>query len=144
MQANDSISTGRVMKAIVQLCFDTQEWDTLNEHILILTKRRNQLKTVSAGTVRLIFYSILATHLYLFNCEAEFVVYIYVFSAMAIMAIWRYCLNLLTCVLLYLFKSQQMLPSNHLQARDQCVFTLYRLWRRWWRSAASLWTRRPT
>ncbi|XP_064405875.1 26S proteasome non-ATPase regulatory subunit 12-like [Halichondria panicea] len=49
--ANDSISTGRVMKAIVQLCFDTQEWDTLNEHILILTKRRNQLKTAVAAMV---------------------------------------------------------------------------------------------
>ncbi len=52
MQANDSLSTGRVMKAVVQLCFDTQEWDLLNEHILILTKRRNQLKTVSTVVYR--------------------------------------------------------------------------------------------
>ena len=36
------------MKAIVQLCFDAEEWEMLNEHIVLLTKRRSQLKTVSA------------------------------------------------------------------------------------------------
>ncbi len=60
LQANDAVSTGRVMKALVQLCFDTQEWDMLNEHILILTKRRNQLKTVSATWhVAPLFYPLL-------------------------------------------------------------------------------------
>lgn len=47
-QASDARSTARVMKAIVQLCFDLQQWDLLNEHILLLTKKRSQLKTVSA------------------------------------------------------------------------------------------------
>ena len=35
------------MKAIVQLCFDANDWDMLNEHIVLLTKKRSQLKTVS-------------------------------------------------------------------------------------------------
>jgi 26S proteasome regulatory subunit N5 len=43
--ASDAQSTGKVLKAIVQMCFDLQEWDLLNEHILILTKKRGQLKT---------------------------------------------------------------------------------------------------
>lgn len=30
--------------AIVKTCFEQSEWELLNEHILILTKRRNQLK----------------------------------------------------------------------------------------------------
>ena len=47
-QANDGLSTARVMKAAVQLCFDTQEWELMMEHILIFTKRRSQLKTVSS------------------------------------------------------------------------------------------------
>ena len=47
MQASDARSTGRVMKAIVQLCFDANDWDMLNEHIVLLTKKRSQLKTVS-------------------------------------------------------------------------------------------------
>lgn len=46
-QATDAPSTGRVLKAIVQMCFDMQEWDLLNEHILLLTKKRGQLKTVT-------------------------------------------------------------------------------------------------
>ena len=46
-KASDALSTGRVLKAIVQLCFDMGDWDSLNEHIVILTKRRSQLKTVS-------------------------------------------------------------------------------------------------
>ena len=46
-QASDAQSTGRVLKAIVQMCFDMQEWDLLNEHILLLTKKRGQLKTVT-------------------------------------------------------------------------------------------------
>lgn len=46
LQACDSQSTGKVLKAIVQMCFDLQEWELLNEHILLLTKKRGQLKTV--------------------------------------------------------------------------------------------------
>lgn len=46
VQATDAPSTGRVLKAIVQMCFDMQEWDLLNEHIILLTKKRGQLKTV--------------------------------------------------------------------------------------------------
>ena len=29
---------------IIKICFEQNEWELLNEHILILTKRRNQLK----------------------------------------------------------------------------------------------------
>ena len=49
-QAVDSISTGRVLKAIIQMLFDVADWESLNEHILVLTKRRSQLKTVSTVT----------------------------------------------------------------------------------------------
>ena len=40
------MSTGRVLKAIVQLCFDARDWEVLNDYIVLLTKRRSQLKTV--------------------------------------------------------------------------------------------------
>ncbi|KAL5473497.1 hypothetical protein EMCRGX_G027987 [Ephydatia muelleri] len=49
--ASDALSTARVMKAIVQLCFDLQQWELLNEHILLLTKKRSQLKTAIAAMV---------------------------------------------------------------------------------------------
>lgn len=49
--AVDAVSTGRVMKAIVQLCFDAEEWNMLSEHIVLLTKRRSQLKTAVATMV---------------------------------------------------------------------------------------------
>lgn len=44
--AADAQSTKRVLIAIVQLCFDTGDWTSLNEHIILLTKRRGQLKMV--------------------------------------------------------------------------------------------------
>lgn len=42
--AADMVSTSRVMVCIVQLCFKAKNWDALNEHIMILCKRRSQLK----------------------------------------------------------------------------------------------------
>ncbi|XP_033123793.1 26S proteasome non-ATPase regulatory subunit 12-like [Anneissia japonica] len=42
--AADMHSTARVLIAIVRLCFEQTEWNLLNEHILLLTKRRSQLK----------------------------------------------------------------------------------------------------
>ena len=49
-QASDAQSTGKVLTAIVQMCFDLQEWELLNEHILLLTKKRGQLKTVASAS----------------------------------------------------------------------------------------------
>lgn len=38
------VSTGRILVAIVQICFEAKNWTALNEHITMLTKRRSQLK----------------------------------------------------------------------------------------------------
>ncbi|CAH1110000.1 unnamed protein product [Psylliodes chrysocephalus] len=40
----DMISTGRVLVAICQICREAKNWAALNEHIILLTKRRSQLK----------------------------------------------------------------------------------------------------
>uniref|UniRef100_A0A6M2DFN9 Putative 26s proteasome regulatory complex subunit n=1 Tax=Xenopsylla cheopis TaxID=163159 RepID=A0A6M2DFN9_XENCH len=40
----DMISTGRVLVAIVQICFKAKKWELLNEHVTLLAKRRSQLK----------------------------------------------------------------------------------------------------
>lgn len=40
----DLASTSRLLVTIINICFEQKEWELLNEHILILTKRRNQLK----------------------------------------------------------------------------------------------------
>lgn len=42
--AADMVSTGRVLVAIVQICFEAKNWAALNEHITLLAKRRSQLK----------------------------------------------------------------------------------------------------
>ena len=47
LQAADMHSTSRVLVCIVQLCFKSKDWNALNEHIVILTKRRSQLKQVN-------------------------------------------------------------------------------------------------
>lgn len=40
----DMVSCSRVLCAIVQICFDAQNWNALNENIALLVKRRSQLK----------------------------------------------------------------------------------------------------
>ena len=40
----DMVSTGRVLVAIVQICFEAKNWVALNEHVVLLSKRRSQLK----------------------------------------------------------------------------------------------------
>lgn len=45
-------STGRILVAIVQICFEAKNWALLNEHISLLAKRRSQLKRAVAKMVR--------------------------------------------------------------------------------------------
>lgn len=46
------VSTSRVLVSIVQLCFRAKDWALLNEYIVMLTKRRSQLKLAVAAMVR--------------------------------------------------------------------------------------------
>lgn len=48
----DMVSTGRVLIAIVQICKEAGNWAALNEHIILLTKRRSQLKQAVAKMVQ--------------------------------------------------------------------------------------------
>ncbi|XP_030751890.1 26S proteasome non-ATPase regulatory subunit 12 [Sitophilus oryzae] len=48
----DMISTGRVLVAICQICKEAKNWNALNEHIVMLTKRRSQLKQAVAKMVQ--------------------------------------------------------------------------------------------
>ena len=38
------VSTSRILVAIVEICFEAKNWSALNEHIVLLSKRRSQLK----------------------------------------------------------------------------------------------------
>merc|ERR1712226_370570 len=48
----DMHSTSKVLVAIVQICFEAQNWNLLNEHIILLTKKRSQLKAAVAKMVQ--------------------------------------------------------------------------------------------
>merc|ERR1712051_1041779 len=37
-------STAKVLVCIVQICYEAKNWTILNEHIIMLTKKRSQLK----------------------------------------------------------------------------------------------------
>lgn len=45
-QAGDVVGTRKAVTEIVQLCFDTGAWKILNEQIVLISKRRGQLKQV--------------------------------------------------------------------------------------------------
>merc|ERR1719150_3256623 len=45
-------STSKVLVAIVQICFEAQNWTLLNEHIILLSKKRSQLKAAVAKMVQ--------------------------------------------------------------------------------------------
>lgn len=40
------VSTSRILVAIVKMCYEAKDWDALNENIILLSKRRSQLKQV--------------------------------------------------------------------------------------------------
>ncbi|KAM3623700.1 uncharacterized protein V6R79_014648 [Siganus canaliculatus] len=44
--ASDMVSTSRILVAVVQLCYEAKDWDALNENIMLLSKRRSQLKQI--------------------------------------------------------------------------------------------------
>lgn len=48
----DAISTGRILEAVVQICYGAQQWDLLNENIIALSKRRSQLKAAVTKMVQ--------------------------------------------------------------------------------------------
>jgi len=48
----DMHSTSKVLVAIVQICFEAQNWTLLNEHIILLSKKRSQLKAAVAKMVQ--------------------------------------------------------------------------------------------
>ena len=45
-------STAKVLVCIVQICYEAKNWNTLNEHIIMLTKKRSQLKQAVAKMVQ--------------------------------------------------------------------------------------------
>ena len=47
IQAADTHSTSRILVAIVKMCFEAKNWDALNENIVLLTKKRGQIKQVN-------------------------------------------------------------------------------------------------
>ncbi|XP_060591983.1 26S proteasome non-ATPase regulatory subunit 12-like [Ruditapes philippinarum] len=40
----DTHSLSKVLETVVRLCFETKSWDALNENIVLLTKKRGQIK----------------------------------------------------------------------------------------------------
>jgi 26S proteasome regulatory subunit N5 len=52
LQGSDMVSTSRVLVAIVQLCFEAGKWELLNEHVVVLSRRRSQLKQAVAKMVQ--------------------------------------------------------------------------------------------
>lgn len=48
----DMMSTSKILVAIVTMCHAAGEWTLLNEHIILLTKRRSQIKTAVAKMVQ--------------------------------------------------------------------------------------------
>jgi len=51
-QQGDAIATKKVCIAVVQVCFAAAKWTELNEHIVLLSKRRSQLKQAVTGMVQ--------------------------------------------------------------------------------------------
>lgn len=52
LQASDMVSTSRILVAVVKMCYEAKEWDLLNENIMLLSKRRSQLKQVSSRLLK--------------------------------------------------------------------------------------------
>ncbi|KAM8945169.1 26S proteasome non-ATPase regulatory subunit 12 isoform 2-T2 [Lycaon pictus] len=59
--ASDMVSTSRILVAVVKMCYEAKEWDLLNENIMLLSKRRSQLKQIYVEIERARLTKTLAT-----------------------------------------------------------------------------------
>ncbi|KAI7807403.1 26S proteasome non-ATPase regulatory subunit 12 [Triplophysa rosa] len=50
--ASDMVSTSKILVAIARMCYEAKDWDALNENIMLLSKRRSQLKQAVAKMVQ--------------------------------------------------------------------------------------------
>lgn len=57
--AGDVSGTRKAATDILQLCFEARAWKTLNDQIVVLSKRRGQLKQVLAANDGLFFFCFL-------------------------------------------------------------------------------------
>lgn len=48
--AGDVTATRNAVTSIIQLCYEARAWKTLNDQIILLSKRRGQLKQVTSGS----------------------------------------------------------------------------------------------
>lgn len=48
----DMISSSRLLVAIVQICFEANNWNAMNEYVVLLVKRRSQLKQAVSKMVQ--------------------------------------------------------------------------------------------
>ena len=46
------LSTSQVLVAICEICLEAKNWTALNDHIILLSKRRSQLKQAVTKMVR--------------------------------------------------------------------------------------------
>lgn len=53
-QASDLSSTTRLLTTIVTLCKEAGNWDALNEHVLLLSKKHGQLKQAITKMVQVV------------------------------------------------------------------------------------------
>jgi len=51
-QAGDAVSTGRILETIVELCYELKDYKALKENIILLSKRRGQLKAAIKKMVK--------------------------------------------------------------------------------------------
>lgn len=49
--AADMHSTAKLLVAVVKICFEAKDYTALNENIVLLTKRRGQLKQVTIVSI---------------------------------------------------------------------------------------------
>lgn len=66
--AADVPGTRKVVLAIIQLCYEAKAWKTLNEQILLLSKRRSQLKQASVTDVPTLGLVLTCLHLRGITC----------------------------------------------------------------------------
>ena len=53
----DMHSTSKILVAVVQMCYEAKEWTTLNEHLILISKKRSQLKMAVTKMVQVRFSS---------------------------------------------------------------------------------------
>lgn len=119
------VSTSRILVGIVQICYEAKDWDALNENIMLLSKRRSQLKQV--GLLPVIKVKMPNKNVFrptVPACQSKHV----------FLCLYIYIIYIIICV-----DALSLISQNKIYGYNILIIFHCRLLQRWYRNVIHMW-----